>query len=168
MIEEWLIISDFPAYAVSSLGRVKRILPDARNHKVTGLPLKAAKSPSGYLFVSLCIFGGTANVRINRIVCKAFHGSPPSILHHAAHNDGNASNNHKDNLRWATGTENEADKMIHGTKNLGERHGCSKLTAKDVKKIRSDGRSQRVIASEFGVSQFAIWDIKSGNAWRHV
>jgi HNH endonuclease len=181
--EEWRIVAAYPTYAVSNLGHVKRIIPDTRNHKITGIPLKAATSPRGYLMISLCADGYTSTKRINRLVCEAFHGSPPTSKHHAAHNDGDVSNNRKDNLRWATGVENEADKRIHGTAAIGDRHwsklspekrakgeghGLSKLTVKDIPKIRTDTRSQRQIAADFGVTQRVIWSVKSRKTWGHV
>lgn len=51
----------------------------------------------------------------------------------------------------------------------GEKHGRAKLTDHQVKRIRglsSDGRSQRSIAKEFGVSQANIWYILRGLTWR--
>jgi hypothetical protein len=182
-MEEWRVISDFPSYSVSSLGQVKRIKTDARGHRVTGIPLKPSPSTSGYLFVSLCDGKGRKSVRINRLVCRAFHGEPPTSKHHAAHNNGHNHDNNKDNLRWATGVENEADKRIHGTARIGdrhwsksmperrskgERHGRAKLTDADIPKIRADTRFQRAIAKSYGVSQRAIWMIKTGKTWRHV
>lgn len=182
-VEEWRCIADFPDYAVSSFGRVKRIAADARNHRVTGTPLRPATSPRGYLFVTLCISGIATSVRINRLVCSVFHGAPPSALHHAAHNDGKVSNNYKDNLRWATGIENEADKLTHGTAAIGDKHwsklspekrakgeshGLAKLTDEDIPKIRADPRGQRQIAIIFGVTSRVIWSIKNHKTWRHV
>ena len=182
--EEWRIIEAFPDYSVSSLGRVRRIRADERNHKVSGEPLKASLDSSRkYLSVSLCRDSKAKSVRVNRIVCEAFHGAPPSPAHHAAHNDGDALNNRADNLRWATGVENETDKRSHGTaaigerhwskaqpekRSRGERHGLAKLTADDVRKIRADQRKQRDIAADFGVTQRVIWSVKARKTWSHV
>jgi len=47
----------------------------------------------------------------------------------------------------------------------GEKNGNSRLTEQQVNRIKSDGRPQRVIAAEFGVSQTAIWAIKNGRMW---
>lgn len=183
MREEWRIIAEFPEYAVSSLGLIKRVCPDARNHRLTGLPLKPAVSRAGYAFVSLCADGKVFNRRVNRIVCAAFHGPAPSRKHHAAHNDGNSLNNRADNLRWVLGSENEFDKRRHGTARIGEKHwsksmperrakgekhGLAKLTEQQVRDIRADTRFQREIAAEYGVSQKAVWGIKTRNTWGHV
>jgi hypothetical protein len=179
--EEWRVIPKFQDYMVSSIGRVKRIRPDKNNHKVS--ELKISVTPRGYGCVCLCDNGIHVTVRINRLVCTVFNGEPPTEKHHAAHNDGDVSNNSKDNLRWATGKENEADKRIHGTAAIGDkhwskknpekrakgsRHGLSKLTEKDIPKIRSDKRFQRDIAADYGVTQRVIWSIKKRITWRHV
>lgn len=181
--EEWRVIADFPDYAVSSAGEIKRIFPDARNHRLTGKPLRWAVNKAGYASVTLCGPNGYRNARVNRVVCAAFHGPAPSPDHHAAHNDGNRLNNRADNLRWAIGAENEADKRLHGTARIGERHwsksmperrakgtrhGLAKLTDDQVRAIRADTRFQRTIAADFGVSQRTVNQIKLGRIWRHV
>lgn len=181
--ERWREIVGFPAYVVSNLGRVKRISPGERNHKKIGVPLKFGISHSGYFQVSLFDNGCKVNRRINRLVCEAFHGTPPTKKHHAAHTDGDRTNNHATNLRWATCKENEADKRAHGAAAIGDKHwsklqpekrakgsghGLSKLTERDIPKIIADHRPQRAIAAAFGVKQSTIWRIKAGKAWRHA
>lgn len=183
MTEEWRIIAEFPDYAVSADGEIKRIRTDQRNHRLTGRPLKWAVNKAGYACVTLCAPAGYRTARVNRVVCAAFHGPAPSPQHHAAHNDGDSLNNRADNLRWVIGSENEADKRKHGTARIGDRHwsksmperrargighGRSKLTETDVRAIREDTRFQRDIAADFGVSQRAVWMIKRGITWSHV
>jgi len=182
-MEEWRVIVDFPDYAVSNLGQIKRVNLDHRNHKLTGAPLKWAISKSGYAAVTLCRDRKPYAVRVNRVVCAAFHGLPPSPDCHAAHNDGNRLNNCSSNLRWATGVENAADKVAHGTDTSGDRHwsrrkpecrprgighGRARLNDDAVRAIRSDNRSQRAIAKYHGVSQRTIWMIKDNMIWSHV
>jgi hypothetical protein len=182
-VEEWRVIAAFPDYIVSNFGLVVRSKIDARGHRLTGRPLKASKNDRGYYGLTLCSDGRKFNVRVNRVVCAAFHGPAPSALHHAAHIDGDSANNHAGNLCWKLPPDNEADKLAHGTARIGERHwsksmperrargvghGLAKLTDDDVRKIRQDGRYQREIAKDFGVSQRAVWSIKAGKTWRHV
>src|SRR5271157_4590362 len=52
---------------------------------------------------------------VNRLVCKIYHGAPPSQRHQAAHNCGFSSCVNYRHLRWATPAENTADKILHGT-----------------------------------------------------
>jgi hypothetical protein len=68
-------------------------------------------------------------------------------------------------LRWATIAENHADKIIDGTHARGERHPMVKLTAADVLAIRSSDRRGRALASEFGVHEATISDIRTRKTW---
>lgn len=193
--EEWRIVSEFPDYAVSDLGQVKRIAP-ART-SAAGRVLKQ-NTIHGYRYVGLCKDGAVYSRRVNRLVCIAFHGDPPTPEHHAAHGDNDRANNVLSNLRWATCSENMLDKRAHGTAPFGdrngarlyperlargprngkhtkpectprgERHHASRLKASDVLAIRRDGRSRRKIADAYGVSKCAIDGIKTGKTWGHV
>ena len=183
MTEEWRIIAEFPDYAASSLGEIKRVQPDLLNHRLTGRPLKQALSSTGYAQVSLCRDAKARSVRVNRIICAAFHGPAPAPDYHAAHNDGDRLNNRADNLRWVLGVENEADKRRHGTALIGDkhwtksmperrakgtRHGLAKLNDEAVRRIRQDTRLHREIAADYGVHKAAVSNIKRGKTWSHV
>jgi hypothetical protein len=181
--EEWRPAPGFPDYEVSSLGRVKRAVTDSRN-RGAGRVLRPAVNASGYLTCTLYAPGVTPRPRlISRLVCEAFHGAAPSPLHHAAHGDGNRTNNRPENLRWATARENEADKLQHGTRPSGDKHhararpdcvarghraGRAKLTDEAVREIMMDARVSRVIAAERGVSGALIRLIKARKVWRHI
>lgn len=180
---EWRTVAGFPAYKVSSEGDIIRIARDRNNHRLSGRPLKPSANKAGYLSLSLCDDGRKTTARVNRIVCEAFHGPAPHPDCHAAHLDGVRANNRADNLAWKMPADNEADKVVHGTALIGdrhwskrfpqcrargERHGLAKLSPDAVRAIRADGRFQRVIAADYGVSQKAVWSIKAGVTWGHV
>lgn len=49
----------------------------------------------------------------HRLICRAFHGEPPRYVigkTYVRHLDSNPANNHADNLRWGSRSENEQDK----------------------------------------------------------
>jgi len=52
----------------------------------------------------------------------------------------------------------------------GSRHGMSKLSDADVRRIRAlrGKRRQADIAVSFGISQSEVSDIQTGKRWRHV
>jgi len=165
--EEWRVSPDFPDYAVSSYGRVKCLTRRRYNKIGDLLPLHTLKN--GYVVAHL----DGRNRLVNRLVCVAFHGAPPTPRHDAAHNNGRQSENYFKNLRWATRKENCADKKIHGTENppRGERHGRAKLTRANVSEIIRLWRSgllQREIAVRFGVARTTVSAITNGYNWRHV
>lgn len=103
-------------------------------------------------------------------VCTAYHGPRPDgqVVRHL---DGNPRNNRADNLCWGTGAENEADKILHGTALLGELHPQAKLTASDVRAIRSAPPYygyRRDLAARYGVSVGTISQIRTGQTWGHL
>lgn len=100
-------------------------------------------------------------------VCEAFHGARPAGMW-AAHSNGDRLDNRAGNLRWATGVENEADKIAHDTRAWGERHGMRKLTADDVRAIRASGAGSYVLARRYPVSPSMIRRIRAGKNWTHV
>lgn len=98
--ERWLPSRVDPRYEVSDAGRVRR----------GGRVLKPSLSDSGYARVR------TPRVLlVHKAVLEAFVGPAPSRRHHAAHDDGDKSNNRLDNLAWKLKEANEADKRRHGT-----------------------------------------------------
>jgi hypothetical protein len=68
-------------------------------------------------------------------------------------------------LAWGTRPENEADKLLHGTSNRGERCGAAKLTVDQVRAIRASSESRKVLASRYGVTAGAIGDILRRSKW---
>lgn len=106
-------------------------------------------------------------------VCKAIHGDQPSARHEVAHSCGNGhlgcvSGKH---VRWATPKENNADKIVHGTLNRGERNGQAKLTKTEVHSIRLlhglFGMSHRELGRQFGIAQGNVTQIVNRKAWAH-
>ena len=165
--EEWRTIEAFPDYAVSNRGLIKRIRPDPKGRIRRGFRQGTVTS-RGYRQITLWRDGVQSCAMVHRLVCIAFHGMPPTPEHHAAHNDGDSLNNLSSNLRWATAVENEYDKQAHGTVARGERQGIAKITASDVQAIRSDSRSQRAIAADYGVTQANISSLVRRKSWSHV
>ena len=106
----------------------------------------------------------------HRIVCASVNGPPPSSRHQAAHSCGNGHLGcvNPRHLSWKTPVENCADKVDHGTAPTGDNNGRRKLSSAEVREIRFIGASktQREIASRFGVKQSMISRILSGKNWR--
>jgi|SRR6185312_1208746 len=182
MSEEWCVIADFPHYAVSNMGRIKRIMPD-RYGRMNGRIMQPKATKGGYLQCGLTCGDKRHTILINRVVCAAFNGPAPTPSHHAAHRDGDRRNNHADNLRWATPSENEYDKRAHGTLRAGIKHhsatrpecvargsriGTSKLTEDAILSIRKDTRSRSEISAIYDITKSHVSDIRSRKVWRHV
>lgn len=106
---------------------------------------------------------------VSRAVCEEVFGPAPSDIHEAAHSCGKGHLGcvSKKHLSWKTPVENQADKVLHGTDNRGERHPHVKLTQSDVIEIRSARGLvfQRDLAKRYGVTQGTISAIQSGARW---
>jgi hypothetical protein len=112
---------------------------------------------------------------VNRLVCAAFHGAPPSPEHEAAHDDGVRTNNVPDNLSWKTSKQNHADRVRHGTHNRGTRSATHVLTDDDVLFIRANyiwasrgPNGSTALGKKYGVSHVAIHRAVTGKTWQHL
>ena len=107
-------------------------------------------------------------VSAHRYVCS-HREPPPSKAHHAAHSCGNSRCINPHHIRWATARENNADKVLHGTAQRGERQGQARLTAKAVAQIRESyaagGITMDALASQYGVSRPTISAAIRGQNW---
>lgn len=110
--------------------------------------------------------------RVHRVVCEAVHGPSPQDEMQVAHSCGRGRQGcvNPRHLRWATASENCADKVRHGTHNRGERHNLVKLSEDDVRAIRAARGKvyQRVLAQQYGVSRPTITMIQTGKTWSHL
>ncbi len=75
-----------------------------------------------------------------------------------------------EHLYVGTRSDNVRDALDRGLHPVGERHGLSKLTERDVREIRDlRGRfSQRSLSAQYGISQTHIRRIFDGERWAHV
>lgn len=122
-------------------------------------------------YVNLCINNKATKRFVSRLVLFSFVGPPPTPEHEAAHSNGNPTDNRLTNLRWATPKENEADKVVHGTKLLGERTNSAKLDPDKVRRIRAmkdQGLLPKRIGQVFGVSRMCVSNVISRRTWAHV
>jgi hypothetical protein len=162
--EEWRPAPGFPAYEVSSLGRVRNVR--------TGRVLKLSIGTNGYYKTRL----SDRTVFVHRLVCEVFQGPPGTYIdalgrtltREVCHRDGDKKNNAADNLGWSTHLDNMRHMIRHGTRPVGERHGQAKLTEADVRAIRASNKSQDALAREFGIGQPTISNIRSGKRWSHL
>ena len=110
---------------------------------------------------------------VHRLVCQRQHGDPPTSDHEAAHSCGKGHlgciNPH--HIRWATHSENCADRNAHGTENSGSKNGQSKLTESQVRQIKErlrSGCAPMPLANEYNVSRSTITDISRGRYWKSI
>jgi hypothetical protein len=171
--EEWRPIPGTDGwYEASSLGRV-------RSWKMLGTrPTRRAREPrylkpgknQGYDFVTIKRSDQDhfQSVAVHCLVAEAFLGPRPKGMD-VCHIDGSRDNHRIDNLRYGTRSENQMDRVEHGTSNRGERCGNSKLTEAQVLEICSKrdnlGATYKALADEYGVSVGAVTYIILGINW---
>lgn len=102
----------FPGYGVTEDGRV---ISETNWRGYGDRELRQHKNKDGYFFVRLNIEGKRRKLRVHTLVALAFHGERPSPQHQVRHLDGTRTNNHANNLRWGTISENAMDRQRHGT-----------------------------------------------------
>lgn len=87
----------------------------------------------------------------------------------ACHNNGDRFDNRLSNLRWDTVKGNHADKLHHGTAQIGERNPLAKLTADNVRWIRTLSYRDAMAAAEtLGVSRGCVQNVLYKQTWKHV
>jgi hypothetical protein len=153
-----------PGYWVSDMGRVLSM------RDKPGTFLKPEIDDDGYCRVNLTTGEVVRHYMVHRLVLFAFAGSPKDDQL-AAHNNGVRDDNRADNLRWATQVENVADKLLHGTEQVGSKHGSATTDEVAIARVKAAFRSGSTIrqaALAGGVTFHIAADVKRGRTWRHV
>jgi hypothetical protein len=137
MCEMWKPVPGFEGhYEVSNQGQVRSLSRvNAYGYRLKGRQMSLSYSGTGYLYVTLALAGERSVVHVAPLVMRVFVGPPPPGKE-VCHNDGNRKNNVLTNLRYGTRKENMADRKLHGDQPFGEELPWTKLTARQVKKIR--------------------------------
>lgn len=121
----------------------------------------------GYLQVNLSKNSKKSYFPVHKIIARVFLGEVPKKMD-ICHNNGDRSDNRVSNLRYDTRKNNLSDAISHGTRIQGEAHYNVKLTDDQVKEIIKDGRTQKIIASEYGVRQSHISRLKRRTQRRYL
>ncbi len=167
---EWRVSPGFPCYEVSEFGDVRRCCKGIRGGRV-GKVMKAYVRLDGYRMFILRRDNHSFHRKAHQLVAEAFIGLRPFDSAEVCHFDGSRSNDHYNNLRWGTNSDNKADMLRHGTRMMGEQHPQGRLTAGDVEDVRrrcTAGELQRVVAAQFGIGQSHVSRIVRGVRWAHA
>lgn len=161
--EQWKPVVGYASYyAVSNLGRVKRV--KANNGGRAGALLKCGKGSHGYPVASVC----GDRFTVHSLMMAAFVGPCPKG-YNINHKDGVKSNNVLDNLEYVTPKENTRHARRLGLMKSGDAHHYTKITTEDAVQVRnliSQGISQAKIARMYKVHQATISNIHTrSNRW---
>lgn len=154
-------------YQVSNFGRVKGIdRVGGNNHTYKEKILKPQAHTHGYFQVTLNNKSKKTKVYIHRIVLEAFEGSCPPEME-CNHKNGNKRDNRLSNLEYCTRSDNHihAYRILGKKAPRGENHNGSKLTEKDVRRIRKSKDTVRSLVNLFQVSEQTIRDVLKKRRW---
>ena len=157
MTEEiWKTCPQNNNYAVSNIGRVKRITTGKVNTYIGKILKPCCNRKRGYYQV--VFWSPNKTYRVHTLVLTAFD-SPRPYKFGCNHKNGIKTDNRLDNLEWTTQSEN----LKHAFELGLSAQKRKKLKASDVREIRrllKDGMTQQKIASMFNVSQGTVWKVK--------
>lgn len=153
-VERWAAIPGYAGYEASTHGAIR----SSSGPLATGInPLHEREQ------VTLWNGGASRTWFVHALVLMAHRGLPPEG-HEARHRNGDRNDNRLANLLWGTRSENQADKVRHGS--IG---GPQKLTLEQVSSIRearaAGGVTQHDIADQYGISRSLVSMIESGSVW---
>lgn len=126
-----------------------------------GKMLKATPNKDGYLTVSLCKEGEAKTFYVHDLVAEAFIGPKPEG-EQVRHKDGVPGNCLADNLEYGSRSENQMDRMRHGTDCRNEKHGAFRLSSDQVRELRESDETDRQAADRLGVSPSLVNRIRNG------
>lgn len=104
--ERWAVIDDFPNYAISDQGRVKRLtsVTCAKAGSILKTPPRSKCRP--YPSVDLCHNGKRRTEMVHILVARAFLEAPAFEGAEVNHKNGNKADPVFTNLEWATSSGN--------------------------------------------------------------
>lgn len=161
MIEIWKDVVGYEGvYSVSNRGRIRRDL--AYGGTRAGRFCKINLSSDPYPRVGLCKNGKVKTFRVHVLMGQTFLKTKEKGLE-INHEDGNKHNNYLSNLSYVTKSQNKIHGYETGLILRGEKCSFSKLTEKDVLKIRlmykTGGYTLLDLAVFFQMSRTQIADI---------
>jgi hypothetical protein len=172
-MEQWKTVAGYPDYAVSNLGRVKRLT--TRTCARAGAILKSSprSKTHPYLVVDLCRDGKRKTMAVHQLVAAAFLEPPAFEGAEVNHRDGNKGNPVATNLEWVTSSGNKLHAYCAGLARAdGENNGQAKLTAQVVRQLRERATGvageEEAMAAPLGVSASTVRDALKRRTWRHV
>lgn len=170
---EYRDIPGYPGYRVGDDGTVLTCRVRRKNQMTSSWrPLKVIRAAGRYCVVGLTSESGKRTRHyVHVLVLTAFVGPRPDGTQARHFPDRDPTNNRLANLSWATPTVNNADKIIHGTHQIGTKNPRAKLAEADVALIRQRagaGERPQDIAKDFSVSGTLIRLIAQRKCWKHI
>jgi hypothetical protein len=157
-------------YEVSNFGRVRSLYKIGR--PASGGIRQPTTTKKGYLRLTLSIDGKLVGKFVHTLVLTSFIGPKPTPHHQCNHKNGIKTDASLSNLEWCTPQQNNDHAVKTGLwiPKIGENHGRSKVSMRQVQQIRKlEGKfTASTLSKRFGVTPTAINSIWKRRNWRHV
>lgn len=120
--EEWRPIDGFEGFEVSNTGKLSSldriIIQNDRTgnlyrRKIKGHNIPLQKDHGGYLFACISLNNKSYNLKVHRLVAKAFIPNPNNYPE-VNHIDGDKTNNCVENLEWCSPSQNQLHTVQSG------------------------------------------------------
>jgi len=114
--------------------------------------------------------GTACNAKAHRMAWLLTNGPIPPGLH-VLHRCDNPPCCNPAHLYLGNDWANQRDRVTRGRGNTGSKHPAAKLDERQVREIKQrliDGKMQKEVARDFGISVQAMNGIWKGRVWRHV
>jgi hypothetical protein len=167
--ENWRAVPGYDGYEVSDGGRIRSL------RRGNTRLLACSIDEDGYARAGLYRDGRRVFYPLHRLVALVFIGPAPSDRPICCHRDNDKTNNRPGNLRWDTQAGNMADKIVHGTSQIGSKNPgalIDEATAAQIKFLCANTRRYKGrlkdIAQRLGCSYSTVSQISGDRSWRHV
>lgn len=169
--EEWKPVEGFPFYSQSNKGRVKREAYERfyeKDKSVRFYPemLMKQQEYNGYMLVTLVHFDKRKELRVNRLVGKAFIPNPnPEKFTIINHKNEDKTDNRVSNLEWGTakynanyGTRNERISRKNKSRTFTEEHrkNLSKAMKGNKNRLGMKNSQQQIEATKKAKSKAVV------------
>lgn len=171
MSDEIRRLADCPRYGVTPDGKVFSFNKDGSFKLVAVTVCRAHLTATPYRMVTLSRQGKSWCVKVACLLMTLYGPPRPTNRHCVCHCDGDSLHDHIDNLYWGTYTENNNDRIRHGTMPYGTKHPNAKLSEQSVSELKEAhrrGESKSSLAKRYSISATLAGRIIRGLAWPHV
>jgi hypothetical protein len=157
--EDWSPIEGYEGlYAISNLGKVKRLTSGTNTHAGKILtPIINKKT--GYPYVKLCKNGKTRKAKLHLMVASAFLPPSPDPDFIVEHKSGIKTDARAENLEYISRSENTKRAIRMGLQKLcyASDNGNSKLSNEQIAQLKQDNETgnytQKLLAEKYGISR---------------
>lgn len=119
-----------------------------------------------YKQVSLYKDGVKKSFHVHRLVAMCWLGDCDGFV--VSHKNHNTYDNRVSNLEAVSQKENIGRSVSDKRNAFGEKQHLSKLTSEDVLFIRQSGKSNLMLAKQFGISPTTVRDVRNRKTWKHI